>query len=163
MSEGWRIQGAVGTTLFECDGIMEMSRKLVELKHEIRINKTTEELLVLFKEAVQDKYTWSLEKEVKSKPAKKTKGKKRPSTNNKPAGDRLHFLLVPFFPPCVSFVFLPSLPSHFCPPPPYPLSLYLYLILLSLPACLPECVQYFFILTASYLLFASFVFIQNSF
>jgi hypothetical protein len=162
MSEGWKIQGAEGATLFECDGLMEMSRKLSELKYEIREKKTTEELLVLFKEAVQDKYTWSLEKEVESKPAKKTKGKKRPSTENKPAGERLRlfpscsFSLVSrlcSFPLCLPNVVL-SLP---------PLSLSRSLANSPSPSCLPACVHSFFILTASCLLFASFAFIQNSF
>jgi hypothetical protein len=94
MSEGWkiRIQGAEGAIHIECDGYMDMTRKLSEFKREIREKKTTEELLVLFKEAVRDKFTWSLEKEVESKPAKKLKGKKRPTASNKPAGDRTRLI-----------------------------------------------------------------------
>jgi hypothetical protein len=112
----WKIQGHAGATLFECGGLMEMSRKLSELKvftactllvppftprfttacvpttathksplhhefspspsssqHEIRNKKSAEELVVLLHGKVQDKYSWSIEKDG----ATAKKGKKR--------------------------------------------------------------------------------------
>jgi hypothetical protein len=159
----WKIQGTDGESLFECKTIVEMIRKLSEIKSDIRSNQTPEELLVLFKGAVQDEHTWSLKKEVESKSAKKTKRKKRSVTKSKPAGDRLRLfpsggLLSPLCLVCVrSLSAFPFLSSPSLPP------LSLSLILLSFPACLPARVHPFLIMTATCSLSALFVFIQNSF